>query len=196
VPRAADSPRAWLTVAAAFIGGFVVFGAIYSFGVFVEPIANDLIGSDGRWHTVLAGDMCYERPLAERLIAWLQTLAARGTQVLLGDPGRNYFPQGGVKPIATDGKPAVQKNALRIAAEEQSATVVVTPNEWAARVDPSGQFVLTGVPSGKYSVVAWHKSAGTFRKAIEVTAGQNSEMNFFVPLPELSDGEATTHTGH
>jgi len=77
-----------------------------------------------------------------------------------------------------------------------TGTVVVTPNEWAARVDPSGQFVLAGVPSGKYSVVAWHKSAGTFRKTIEVTAGQNSEMNFFVPLPELSDGEATTHTGH
>ena len=77
-----------------------------------------------------------------------------------------------------------------------TGTVVVTPNEWAARVDPSGQFVLAGVPSGKYSVVAWHKTAGTFRKTIEVTAGQNSEMNFFVPLPELSDGEATTHTGH
>jgi len=41
VPRAADSPRAWLTVAAAFIGGFVVFGAIYSFGVFIEPIASE-----------------------------------------------------------------------------------------------------------------------------------------------------------
>lgn len=77
-----------------------------------------------------------------------------------------------------------------------TGTVVVTPNEWAARVDPSGQFVLAGVPPGKYSVVAWHKTAGTFRKTIEVTAGQNSEMNFFVPLPELSDGEATTHTGH
>ena len=37
-----DSPRAWLTVAAAFIGGFVVFGVIYSFGVFIEPIAAEL----------------------------------------------------------------------------------------------------------------------------------------------------------
>ncbi len=41
-PPAADSPRAWLTVAAAFIGGFVVFGIIYSFGVFIEPIAAEL----------------------------------------------------------------------------------------------------------------------------------------------------------
>jgi MFS family permease len=37
-----DSPRAWLTVAAAFIGGFVVFGIIYSFGIFIEPIAAEL----------------------------------------------------------------------------------------------------------------------------------------------------------
>lgn len=40
-PPAVDSPRAWLTVAAAFIGGFVVFGVIYSFGVFIEPIAAE-----------------------------------------------------------------------------------------------------------------------------------------------------------
>jgi len=52
------------------------------------------------------------------------------------------------------------------------------------------------VPPGQYSVVAWHKTAGTFRKTIEVTEGKNSEMNFFVPLPELSGGEANTHTGH
>jgi MFS family permease len=41
-PTVIDSPRAWLTVAAAFIGGFVVFGVIYSFGVFIEPIAAEL----------------------------------------------------------------------------------------------------------------------------------------------------------
>lgn len=41
-PPAADSLRAWLTVAAAFIAGFVVFGVIYSFGVFIEPIAKEL----------------------------------------------------------------------------------------------------------------------------------------------------------
>jgi predicted nicotinamide N-methyase len=70
-------------------------------GVFVEPIANDLIGSDGRWHTVLAGDMCYERPLAERLVAWLRDLARQGTRVLLGDPGRNYFPPNGIERLAT-----------------------------------------------------------------------------------------------
>jgi predicted nicotinamide N-methyase len=69
--------------------------------VFIEPIANDLIGTNGRWNIVLAGDMCYERPLAERLVAWLRTLAGQGTRVLLGDPKRNYFPAKGVERIAT-----------------------------------------------------------------------------------------------
>jgi MFS family permease len=41
-PPVTDSSRAWLTVAAAFIGGFVVFGVIYSFGVFIEPIGAEL----------------------------------------------------------------------------------------------------------------------------------------------------------
>ncbi len=40
-----DSPRAWLTVAAAFLAGFVVFGITYSLGVFVEPMAAELHAS-------------------------------------------------------------------------------------------------------------------------------------------------------
>jgi predicted nicotinamide N-methyase len=64
-------------------------------GVFIEPLSRDLIGERGRWNTVLCGDMCYERELAERLVPWLETLASQGTHVLMGDPGRNYFPKNG-----------------------------------------------------------------------------------------------------
>jgi predicted nicotinamide N-methyase len=70
-------------------------------GVFVEPIAIDVIGSNPRWNTVLAGDMCYERPVADRLVPWLRALVKSGVRVLLGDPGRNYFPEGGVTKVAT-----------------------------------------------------------------------------------------------
>jgi predicted nicotinamide N-methyase len=70
-------------------------------GVFVEPIGVDIIGSNGRWHTILAGDMCYERPVAERLVPWLRGLAKEGASVLLGDPGRSYFPDHGVCKLAT-----------------------------------------------------------------------------------------------
>jgi predicted nicotinamide N-methyase len=69
--------------------------------VFVEEIENDIIGTNGRWDTILAGDMCYERPLAERLTGWLRSLASDGARVLIGDPGRNYFPASGVQRLAT-----------------------------------------------------------------------------------------------
>ncbi|HYV62373.1 MAG TPA: carboxypeptidase regulatory-like domain-containing protein [Bryobacteraceae bacterium] len=74
-----------------------------------------------------------------------------------------------------------------------AGTIVVTPNQWGARADAAGQFVLADVPPGKYTVVAWHKTGGTFRKTIDVVAGQDSEVNFFVPLPELSGGDADRH---
>jgi predicted nicotinamide N-methyase len=41
---------------------------------------------------VLAGDCWYEAGLAERVLPWLRTAAARGIDVLTGDPGRRYFP--------------------------------------------------------------------------------------------------------
>jgi predicted nicotinamide N-methyase len=68
--------------------------------VAIETESGDLIGGDGRWDTILVGDMCYERPLADRLTAWLRALAARGTTVLMGDPGRAYLPKDGLAEIA------------------------------------------------------------------------------------------------
>ncbi|HEX4295379.1 MAG TPA: methyltransferase [Rhizomicrobium sp.] len=67
----------------------------------VEVTSEDVIGTAGEWQTILVGDMCYERPLAERLLAWLQERAARGALVLLGDPGRTYFPKSGTEKLAT-----------------------------------------------------------------------------------------------
>ncbi|MGZ5923502.1 MAG: class I SAM-dependent methyltransferase [Rhizomicrobium sp.] len=67
----------------------------------VSATTDDLIGSDGNWRVILVGDMCYERPLAERLMEWLTDRAAHGATVLLGDPGRSYFPKGGVEKLST-----------------------------------------------------------------------------------------------
>ena len=68
--------------------------------VTIETECRDLIGGASRWNTILVGDMCYERPLAERLTGWLSELAARGATVFLGDPGRAYLPQEGLTEIA------------------------------------------------------------------------------------------------
>ena len=63
----------------------------------VSATGEDLIGKDGDWEVVLAGDICYERELAERVFTWLQALSARGCTVLIGDPGRNYLPKDGLE---------------------------------------------------------------------------------------------------
>jgi predicted nicotinamide N-methyase len=49
---------------------------------------------------ILAGDICYEKPLAERVMAWLQAGRAAGASVLIGDPGRTYFPKTGLTKLA------------------------------------------------------------------------------------------------
>lgn len=71
-------------------------------GVAVDVIADDIVGSANRgWDVVVAGDVCYERPMAERVFSWLRRLAADGTQVLMADPGRNYLPQFGLLRLAS-----------------------------------------------------------------------------------------------
>lgn len=49
---------------------------------------------------ILAGDICYEKPLAERVLAWLAAAQGAGARVLIGDPGRSYFPRQGLEKLA------------------------------------------------------------------------------------------------
>jgi predicted nicotinamide N-methyase len=65
--------------------------------VAIAVTTTDLLDTvDARWEVVTAGDVCYERPMADRVMGWLRGLAARGTLVLLGDPGRAYLPSEGL----------------------------------------------------------------------------------------------------
>lgn len=84
--------------------------------VVIEAESRDLIGGETTWDTILVGDMCYERPLADRLTAWLRQLAAQGATVLLGDPGRAYLPKDGLTEIARYDVPtslALEDRSLR-----------------------------------------------------------------------------------
>jgi predicted nicotinamide N-methyase len=64
-------------------------------GVAIATTTDDMIGSDGEWDIILVGDLCYERPVAERLLTWLRTRTA-----LIGDPGRSYFPKADMECLA------------------------------------------------------------------------------------------------
>ncbi|CAN5176655.1 methyltransferase [soil metagenome] len=54
---------------------------------------NLLDGAPPTADVLLAGDICYERPMAEAVMAWLALGRAAGATVLIGDPGRTYFPK-------------------------------------------------------------------------------------------------------
>jgi predicted nicotinamide N-methyase len=66
----------------------------------IDVRQKDVLEHNCFWETILVGDMCYERPLAERLLAWLTKATEQNALVLLGDPGRNYFPKTGVEKLA------------------------------------------------------------------------------------------------
>jgi len=89
------------SVLAADIDSFACAAIVLNAAANVCDIAvtvEDVIGTPTSRDVILVGDLFYERPLAERLLAWLHDLEA---DVLLGDPGRNYFPKTGVKKCAT-----------------------------------------------------------------------------------------------
>jgi plastocyanin len=65
-----------------------------------------------------------------------------------------------------------------------AAAIVVTPNQWSTKADADGRFALTGVPSGAYTIVAWHKAAGFFRQSIRVTEKRPTAVQFVIPIDE------------
>ena len=70
-------------------------------GVSIAATSDDWLGGPPPpADIVLVGDLFYERPLAERVMAFVQAAAARGSLVLVGDPRRNYFPTDAFTAIA------------------------------------------------------------------------------------------------
>ncbi|MGD0633617.1 MAG: 50S ribosomal protein L11 methyltransferase [Beijerinckiaceae bacterium] len=61
-------------------------------GVSVSGIQDDFVGLSGPWTMILAGDISYQKDMADRVHAWLADEARRGVKVLTGDPGRAYLP--------------------------------------------------------------------------------------------------------
>lgn len=69
-----------------------------------------------------------------------------------------------------------------------SAAIVVTPNGFRATADRNGKFTLHDVAAGPYTIVAWHKTAGVFKRPVKVVPNRGASVEFFVPIDE--DGNA------
>jgi predicted nicotinamide N-methyase len=63
-------------------------------GVAVTACLQDVLDGDGGdAHVVVAGDVFYNRDLAQRVFGFAWRARARGATVLVGDPGRAYLPR-------------------------------------------------------------------------------------------------------
>lgn len=89
-------------------------------------VAEDLLGAAPPEVDVLcAGDVFYEKPMADRVLAWLTLAADRGTRVLVGDPLRTYFPKSGFALLAEYQVPTTRE--LEDAAVKRSRVWTLTP---------------------------------------------------------------------
>jgi predicted nicotinamide N-methyase len=95
-------------------------GAAYALAADVDPFCEEAVALNARANGVsvafcggdlldadppdtdlfLAGDVCYEKPLAERALTWLKSAHRRGVRVLIGDPGRPHFSRQGLVRLA------------------------------------------------------------------------------------------------
>jgi len=70
-------------------------------GVVFDIFEGDILAAPpSGWDLILAGDVCYEKPMADRTLAWLDLAVAQGAEVLIADPGRAYLPKSGLSEIA------------------------------------------------------------------------------------------------
>ncbi|HEV7255186.1 MAG TPA: methyltransferase [Mesorhizobium sp.] len=70
-------------------------------GVSITFTGRDMIGEDIDADLLLAGDIFYDRALAARVLPWFEHLAGRDVSILVGDPGRSYFPPEKFEALAT-----------------------------------------------------------------------------------------------
>lgn len=71
-------------------------------GVAPVDLVGDVLGEEPpAVDVVLAGDVCYDRAMSERVLPWLEAARARGSEVFLGDPGRPYVPVDRLERVAT-----------------------------------------------------------------------------------------------
>lgn len=66
----------------------------------LDTSTDDLVGQSlADFDVIIAGDICYEQSVAERVRDWLGEEAHAGREVLIGDPGRTFLPRKDLEPV-------------------------------------------------------------------------------------------------
>jgi predicted nicotinamide N-methyase len=82
----------------------------------VAPVAvlgDVLAGEPPAVDVVLAGDVCNDRTMSDRVLPFLEAARARGAEVYLGDPGRPYVPTDRLTAVATFDVPDTEGTQVR-----------------------------------------------------------------------------------
>ncbi len=70
-------------------------------GLALEILDIDVLAKPASgWNVIFAGDVFYEKPMANKVWPWLKAAAAKGATVLVADPGRAYLPATSLTEIA------------------------------------------------------------------------------------------------
>ena len=79
-------------------------------GVEIAFTADNLLEAPPQaFDLICAGDVFYEGPMAAAMLAWLKQARAAGSSVLVGDPGRTYFPKEGLSLLAEHRVPTTRE---------------------------------------------------------------------------------------
>jgi predicted nicotinamide N-methyase len=72
-------------------------------------VTGDVLGrGPSGMAVVLAGDVCYDRAMTERVLPFLERARAGGCAVLVGDPGRPYLPHDRLAAVAVADVPETE----------------------------------------------------------------------------------------
>ncbi|MFN8007772.1 MAG: carboxypeptidase regulatory-like domain-containing protein [Terriglobia bacterium] len=67
---------------------------------------------------------------------------------------------------------------------QMSAAILIVDTPWYEKPNEDGTFTFSQVPAGSYEVVAWHKSAGFFKRRVELTESAPVRVDLTIPLRE------------
>jgi predicted nicotinamide N-methyase len=83
-------------------------------GVGPVRVVGDLLGgAPPAADVVLAGDVCYDREMTERVLPFLAAARAAGAEVLIGDPGRPYLPADRLERVSVRDVPETEGEGFR-----------------------------------------------------------------------------------
>jgi plastocyanin len=103
-----------------------------------------------------------------------------------------YYPAGQTRTVTFD-RPGLVQVYCHLHADMSAAILVLPTASWT-RPAPDGSFALPGISPGTYELIAWHRSAGFFRRRVTVSGGETLSVDLVIPLKE-SDSSAEPVAG-